>query len=184
MTRSMHYDGYRSFPNVAWRNALQELFEVRALNRLLSLPQGKRVLEVGCGRGVAIPPLSKACRPSWYVGLDMDPKLLSEGRKRLRALGTSAELCEGDVRDMPFADGSFDMIIDFGTCYHIRQPQRALREIQRVLREGGLFVHETPVSQLIAHPRRTRGQSLPWHYAPGLRSHRTAVFWSCRRKDV
>jgi ubiquinone/menaquinone biosynthesis C-methylase UbiE len=58
------------------------------------------------------------------------------------------------------------MVIDFGTCYHVSGGTQgslmALREITRVLRPGGLFVHETCVAQHLAHPVRSFGRSLPW----------------------
>jgi SAM-dependent methyltransferase len=81
---------------------------------------------------------------------------------------------------MPFPDGSFDVVIDFGTCFHISRPEAALSEIARVLGEGGVLVHETPLSQLLAHPCRSAGRRLPWAAAPELAPFGTALLWSRR----
>ena len=54
---------YRSFPDIGRRNLFQETLEVPAMVRALRLPQGQRVLEVGCGRGVALVPLLRRLRP-------------------------------------------------------------------------------------------------------------------------
>ncbi|HEV3230050.1 MAG TPA: class I SAM-dependent methyltransferase [Solirubrobacteraceae bacterium] len=173
-------DRYRAFPNAARRNAMQEILEVPALVRLLDIPRRARILEVGCGRGIALAPLARLCQPTRLTGLEIDPQLLSEARDRLTARGVQAELVCGDVREMPFLDQSFDVIVDFGTCYHIGGPELALREITRVLADGGVFVHETPLSQLLAHPHRATGRKLPWSTAPGLTPNRTAALWSAR----
>jgi ubiquinone/menaquinone biosynthesis C-methylase UbiE len=171
---------YEPFPNVESRNVLQESIEVPALVRSLKLPTGARVLEVGCGRGVALPPLAELCRPRRLVGLDVDPELLATAEQRLSERGVHAELVCGDVRDLPFDDDSFDVVVDFGTCYHVAEPDRALNEIARVLVRRGRFVHETPFSQALAHPIRSRGR-LPWSDAPRLARDRTAVLWAARR---
>lgn len=175
-------EAYRPFANVQWRNALQLLVEIPLLTRALRLPRGARMLEIGCGRGVALPRFAELCRPARLVGLDIDGTLIAEARARTRALSVDAELCEADVRAMPFADGSFDMVVDFGTCYHISNPQQALREIARCLTEGGLFVHETPVSQTIAHPISRSSRVLPWAAVPQLHRRKMALLWSCRVK--
>lgn len=173
--------GYREFPNLAHRNALQERLEVPALVWLLDLPRGQRLLEVGCGRGVALPALAELCEPSRLTGLDIDANLLTEADRRLKARGVKGELFCADVRQMPFADDSFDLVVDFGTCYHVSRPEAALREIARVLAAGGLLVHETPLSQLLAHPCRSAGrEGLPWTAAPELARTRTALLWSRR----
>jgi ubiquinone/menaquinone biosynthesis C-methylase UbiE len=175
---------YTPFPDVAGRNALQATLEIPALVRLLRLPTGRRMLEIGCGRGVGLVELAHRCRPSRLAGLDISAELLDVARHRLAHAGSVAELHLGDVRALPFADASFDVVVDFGTCYHISRPERALSEIARVLAPGGLFVHETPLAQWMAHPLRTAGRSLPWRAAPSLTSWRWAGLWGVRVKQA
>jgi ubiquinone/menaquinone biosynthesis C-methylase UbiE len=150
----------------------------------LGLPMGGRVLEVGCGRGVALPVLGRLLRPSRLVGLDPEEDFLAQARLRLGEAGIAAELVPGDVRRLPFPDASFDLVVDFGTCYHIARAGTALAEIARVLAPGGLFAHETPLSQLLAHPMRSFGRRIPWRQAPALQRHRTALLWSVRRRGA
>jgi SAM-dependent methyltransferase len=173
---------YRPFPDVARRNAWQEHLEVPALAGALGLPRGGRVLEVGCGRGVALPVLAERLRPSRLVGLDVDGALLEEAASRLRRRCCEAELVAADVRDMPFPDESFDVVVDFGTCYHVAHQRHALLEVSRVLAGGGVFVHETRLSQLLSHPVRARGKRLPWDAVPGLEARRSALLWATRAK--
>ena len=150
--------------------------------RALGIPSDVRILEVGCGRGIALPVLDRLCSPRRLVGLDVDPELLVEAAAHLREHGTAAELCAADVRRMPFADGAFDVIVDFGTLYHIARPQAATAEVARVLAPGGMFVHETRASQLLSHPVRSRGRRLPRLEHDGLRRERWAMLWAARTK--
>jgi len=179
---------YRAFGNVETRNGLQALLEIPLMIRALRLPLGMRVLEIGCGRGVALPVLAERLAPVELVGLDLDPALLAEADERVRRTGTEATLIEGDVRDLPFASGRFDVVIDFGTCYHASDTMQgrraALGEVARVLCEGGLFVHETRVAQRLAHPVRSYGRRLPWSAVPTLVRDRSAVLWATRRSVV
>jgi ubiquinone/menaquinone biosynthesis C-methylase UbiE len=173
---------YRPFPNEEGRNSRQSQLEIPAMVRALGIPSGARILEVGCGRGVALPVLDRLCGPDRLVGLDIDPELLVEAAENLREHGTAAELRVGDVRRMPFADGAFDVIVDFGTLFHIARPQAASAEIARVLAPGGMFVHETKASQLLSHPVRSHGRRLPRLEHDGLRSRRWAMLWASRTK--
>jgi ubiquinone/menaquinone biosynthesis C-methylase UbiE len=181
LRREPVFPEYQPFPDASDRNWRQEYLEIPAMLALLGLPSGERVLEVGCGRGVALPVFARCLRPARLVGLDNDPDLLAVARKAVAA-SCPIELEEGDVRCLPFADASFDVVIDFGTSYHIDRPGRALREIARVLRVGGLFATETKVSQWLSHPDRAAGRYLPWWTVPELVLHRHAVLWQARRK--
>jgi len=169
---------YQPFPNDEGRNSRQERIEIPALVRALALPSGSRVLEVGCGRGIALPVLAELCQPSRLVGLDVDPALLDEARHNLSEAGARCELVCADVRRMPFDDASFDVVIDFGTLYHIARPANGLSEIARVLCPGGVFVEETRLSQAIAHPVRSRGRQVPWRSEGRLRRRRSAGLWA------
>jgi len=173
---------YRPFPDRARRNLCQETLEVPAMAWALGLAKGGRVLEVGCGRGVALPVLARLLRPQRLVGLDIDRSLLERARERTAGRVGLVELQVGDVRALPFSDATFDLVVDFGTCYHVARRERALCEIARVLAPGGRFVHETRLSQLLAHPRRSFGRFLPWEVVPELAPERQALLWATRVK--
>jgi len=177
---------YVAFGNMESRNGLQARVEIPLMLRALALPRGARILEVGCGRGVALPEFARRLVPAALVGVDIDPALVALARRRVAQHGVAATVVEGDVRDLPFETGRFDLVVDFGTCYHAADSlagrRAALREVARVLRKGGLFVHETRVAQRLAHPVRSRGRSLRWEGAPTLVAHRSAVLWAVRRQ--
>jgi ubiquinone/menaquinone biosynthesis C-methylase UbiE len=177
---------YEAFPNMEARNGLQERIEVPLMLRALGIQPGGRILEVGCGRGIAMPVFAERLQPETLVGVDVDPALVAIARRRLAALGVNATVVEADVRDLPFDAASFDLVVDFGTCYHVSGGDdgalAALREIGRVLRPGGRFVHETPVAQHVAHPIRSFLRTLPWDDAPWFTRERARVLWSSRRK--
>ena len=177
---------YVPFGNVETRNGLQAWVEIPLMIRALRLPRRARVLEIGCGRGVALPVLDDRLEPVELFGLDIDRALLAEARERVRNTRTYATLVEGDVRDLPFDADRFDLVVDFGTCYHASDTmdgrRTALREVSRVLCKGGLFVHETRVAQRLAHPVRSFGRALPWADVPTLVRDRSAGLWGVRRK--
>jgi SAM-dependent methyltransferase len=179
-------DGYLPFGNVETRNGLQARLEIPLLLRALGIPCGGRVLEVGCGRGVALPVLAERLRPSELTGVDIDPALVDAARGWIRRRGARATLRVADVRALPFENGAFDLVIDFGTCYHVGGGHTgrltALNEISRVLRVGGLFVHETRIAQQLAHPVRSLGRRLPWRAVSMLVPDRSALLWTARRR--
>jgi ubiquinone/menaquinone biosynthesis C-methylase UbiE len=175
---------YRAFPEIEGRDDLQVRIEVPLLVSALNLPIGGRVLETGCGSGAALLELANRIHPTYIAGADINRSLLDCARNRFAAAGVAADFFHVDVRSLSFGDESFDLVIDFGTCYHIARPAVALQEISRVLRPGGVFVHETPVSQFLAHPVRSFGRVLRWFTAPTLRRHRMAVLWAARQKTA
>jgi ubiquinone/menaquinone biosynthesis C-methylase UbiE len=174
-------DSYRPFAIKAGRNWREEHLELPIMLRALGLTRAERVLEIGCGPGIALPVLAGRLGPTYLVGLDVDSTLLAQARRRVNAAGVDADLVPGDVRSIPFPDKTFDLVIDFGTCFHIANSDRALLEIARVLKPGGAFATETPWSQLLSHPIRSFGRQLPWSIVPALRRRRHAGLWELRR---
>lgn len=176
-------DEYRPFELVNRRDFILEHFAVPFMVKSMKLPRSQRLLEVGCGAGVALSPLAKHCEPTRLVGIDIEMSLLKLAERKLKDRGVRGELYQEDVRRLPFADGSFDIIVDFGTCYHINRRVMALKEISRVLAKGGVFVFETPLNQFFSHPVRSFDKHLPFHKAPQLHRHRSAIFWSSMVKQ-
>lgn len=177
---------YVPFGNVAVRNGIQATIEIPLLIRALRLFPTPRILEVGCGQGVALPVLAARLGPRELVGIDIDANLVALANERVRFERVNATILEADVRNLPFESETFDLVIDFGTCYHVsgglEGGRKALKEIARVLSPRGLFVHETRIAQRLAHPIRSFGRKLPWNAVPELAVDRKAGLWGARRK--
>jgi ubiquinone/menaquinone biosynthesis C-methylase UbiE len=168
---------YRPFPDSNGRDTTHEDRDVPALLAFAAPAPGLRILEIGCGGGVALPVIAARCRPARLVAIDIDRGLLARATERVRARGVAADLVRADVRAMPFPEASFDLVIDFGTCFHIARGADALREIHRVLRPGGLVAYESKRNQLVSHPFRSALRTLDWSAAPGLRPLRATRDW-------
>ncbi len=172
---------YQPFPELPDRDLWQARFEIPLLATGLGLRWDQDVLETGCGNANAMVAFARQRHPRRLAGVDVDPVLLARARANLDAAGVVAELVEADVRALPFPDASFDVVLDFGTLWHIARQVDALHEIARVLRPGGLLVHETRLNQLLAHPVRSQGRHIPWEEAP-LVPHRQTVLFASRRR--
>lgn len=121
---------------------------------------GKRVLEVSCGHGGGASWVVRTCRPSEYVGMDLNPEALGhcEARHRLRGLS----FMRGDAQALPFADASFDAVINVEASHCYPDFPGFVDEVARVLRPGGHFLHADLrhaggvrdwVETLASHPR-------------------------------
>ncbi|GHC77662.1 ubiquinone/menaquinone biosynthesis methyltransferase [Nocardiopsis terrae] len=116
-----------------------------ARSRLCGRAEG-RVLEVAVGTGQNLgyyPPGVE------ITGVDLSPGMLARARARAAGLGSRAELAEGDAHDLAFGDGSFDTVVCTMALCEIPDQRRALAEMRRVLRPGGLLL-------LIDHIEYTR----------------------------
>jgi SAM-dependent methyltransferase len=99
--------------------------------------EGERVLDVACGTGNAAIPAAAA--GGVVTGLDITPELLEDARRNAAAAGVEVEWVEGDAQDLPFGDGSFDVVVSTFGCMFAPDHKRAAGEIARVLEPGGRF---------------------------------------------
>ena len=90
-----------------------------------------RVLDLGCGTGMLLSPLEKKAR--LVVGVDMSAEMLREAKKR----AAGAPLVLADADHLPFADGSFDMVVSVTLLQNMPDPGKTVRELARVLRSDG-----------------------------------------------
>jgi SAM-dependent methyltransferase len=108
--------------------------------------RGTRVLDVGCGSGLAL--VLAGQRGAVPSGLDISPGLLRVARDRL----PDADLRAGDMEFLPFGDTAFDAVLGVNAFQFAGDPRCALREAARVLRPGGRVV-----ASLFAEPERSEG---------------------------
>jgi len=102
---------------------------------------GLRVLDYGCGHGMASVVLAR--RGAHVTAFDLSPGYLAEARARASANSVSVGLVCADGERLPFADASFDRVWGNAVLHHL-DLGRAARELRRVLRPGGLAVFCEP----------------------------------------
>ena len=122
----------------------REEAERHALQLYLHLASGaelreKEVLEVGSGRGGGAAYLARVLGPRRYVGLDRCETAVEFCRRRHAAPGL--EFHAGDAERLPFADGSFDVVLNVESSHGYGSVPRFLAEVRRVLRPGGVFLY-------------------------------------------
>ena len=109
------------------------------------IPAGARVLDVPCGTGRIAVPLAE--RGFTVAGLDISEAVLA----RARQAGPDLDFRQGDMRELPWDDGSFDVVLNLWTAFGYFESQdedeRVLAEFARVLSPGGLLILDT-VNQL------------------------------------
>lgn len=119
---------------------------VRAHLRAESDLAGRRVLEIGCGRGgFSCWLASQECPPDELVASDFSETAVAMGRAFARSRCLDDIVWRvADIQQLPFSDAAFDTIISCETVEHVPDPARAVCELARVLRPGGRLLLTTP----------------------------------------
>lgn len=103
----------------------------------LNLKPVQRVLDVACGTGnQSIPAAQTGAR---VTGIDIAPNLLAQARAKAKAEGLQIRFEEGDAERLPYANESFDVVISMFGAMFAPRPDRALSELFRVCRRGGMI---------------------------------------------
>lgn len=114
------------------------LSNIEFLDRTGSLRPGVRVLEIGSGRGTMLQFLISQGYEA--RGVEHDPDQIEKCRERYGDLPVERT----ESADLPFPDASFDVVLSFDVFEHIPDSDHHLREVQRVLRDGGEYLLQTP----------------------------------------
>ena len=99
----------------------------------------KNVLEVSCGHGGGASWLARTLRPAGYTGLDLNAAGVAFCRGRHHVPGLT--FVQGDAENLPFADATFDAVINVEASHCYPHFPRFLGEVARVLRPGGDFLY-------------------------------------------
>src|SRR5947209_1485354 len=106
-----------------------------ALLELLALQPGERILDLGCGTGHLTAQLAAAGAD--VVGIDRSAEMIAQARHSSPALRFDL----ADARDLVF-DEPFDAVFSNAALHWIREPERVVSSIRRVLKPAGRFIAE------------------------------------------
>ncbi len=161
---------------LAWALGLQSnlrrLYD--AAGEISTLPPGARVLDVPCGGGVALRGLTPG-QGIEYVAGDISTTMLERTMEAARERGVADQVVPrvADVEDLPFEDGSFDLVVSFTGLHCFPDPARAVVEMVRVLSPGGVLSGSAILNDtgLRFEPLRRAGR-LAGLMGPGLHAPR------------
>jgi SAM-dependent methyltransferase len=126
---------------------------------------GARLLEIGCGMGTDL--LQFARGGARCTGVDLTPRSIQITRRRFDLYGEAGDFVLADGEHLPFDDESFDVVYSNGVLHHTPDTERAVREVHRVLRPGGvakvMLYHKHSLNywgEMILHRGVLRGELL------------------------
>lgn len=97
-------------------------------------------LEVGCGSAnVSFLLAQKGYQTTL---LDFSDEALTMAKQRFQLKKINAKFISGDAESLPFKNDTFDLVMSFGLLEHFENPQRAISEMTRVLKPGGIFLSD------------------------------------------
>lgn len=127
-------------------------------------PQGRSLLEVGCGTGYVLYGIRRGLANVTLTGGEIGVAGLVHAHKRL---GAEVELIQADARRIPFA-GAFDVVAAFDVLEHIAEDEKALAEMRDAVRPGGGLLLSVPqhpflwseTDKIAMHERRYKRREL------------------------
>jgi len=129
-----------AYDALSHRLLLGSLFGRIAADVAASVPDGGRVLEVGCGPGRLSIRLARQHGVD-VTGLDLDPAMIerasANAERAMRPGDQRPTFVVGDAASLPFPDATFDVVVSTLSMHHWADPQAGLAEIGRVLRPRG-----------------------------------------------
>jgi ubiquinone/menaquinone biosynthesis C-methylase UbiE len=173
---------FRSEYDYAVFEYLRSAKVLEALSRA-GVEPGGRVLDAGCGSGGTA--LSLADEPSapFVVGLDLEARFRGSGTRLAAEKGLSgrAVFAQGDATRLPFAAGSFDLVLSHSVIEHVAAAERYVAECHRVLRPGGvLYLATQPFLSFAGSHLPRLKVPVPVHLLVGRRAAFALFCWLAR----
>jgi len=105
--------------------------------------EDKIVLEIGAGECLYVESIMKGFRPAKYICTELFEDRMARAKAAL-SVYPNVVLQAVDAYKLPFRDGSIDTVLAFGVLHHFPDLGRALKELARVLKGGGVLVGRDP----------------------------------------
>lgn len=122
--------------NTAYR---EPLLTSRVVINLMQVEPQARILDCGVGNGslsIALDSLVKGSVD--FHAIDTSAEMLVQAKSVMQHAGLDPHLQQADVMSLPYEDQSFDVVMAAHVLEHLPDPQRALAEMVRVLKPGGM----------------------------------------------
>ncbi|MEQ1860014.1 MAG: class I SAM-dependent methyltransferase [Chthoniobacteraceae bacterium] len=101
--------------------------------------EGCDVLEVGCGRGGGAAYVHRALRPATMTAVDFSANAIALCQQRYTCAGLTFQVADAEA--LPFPAESFDAVVNVESSHCYGSMEAFVREVQRVLKPGGYFLH-------------------------------------------
>lgn len=121
----------------------------------MSLAKGKSVLDIACGEGYGSNILSQVAEK--VAGVDISEESVNHAQKKYKSRNLSFKV--GSTSQIPFPDGSFDLVVSFETLEHHDEHQQMMNEIKRVLTPTGVLIISSPEKSIY----KLRDPDNPYH---------------------
>jgi 2-polyprenyl-3-methyl-5-hydroxy-6-metoxy-1,4-benzoquinol methylase len=120
-------------------DGIEQLQELKRIERAMVRPPSS-VLDVGCGFGLETERLARLVAPGQLVaGIDASAHFIEEAKRRAAAAGLHIDYRTGLAETLPYADASFDHVRAERLLIYLTDVRRAVAEMKRVLRPGGVL---------------------------------------------
>jgi SAM-dependent methyltransferase len=169
-----YHDGAAAGYDAKWGIDFGEIGQAQVLGKLRKLLRGdlgagglrfERALEIGAGTGYFSLNLVQAGVVGHATCTDISPGMLATLRANAGKLGIDVEATACDAEDLPFQDGSFDLVFGHAVLHHLPDLDRAFSEFRRVLKPGGIVAFAGEPSRhgdrIASYPKRAA-----WNAAP------------------
>ena len=103
------------------------------------MPSKADILDIGCGGGYNIRRMLSMCPEGRMIGYDISEESVRKARKVNKG-EKRVEIIKGSVADMPFPNGTFDLVTAFETVFFWPDTEKNIKEVFRIVKPGGMFV--------------------------------------------
>lgn len=172
-----HYDIIYETELDHWWYRGRRKIVIDILSQVRANRSGLKILDVGCGMGALMREMGSFGEVS---GIDASPDAIAFCRDR-----GLENVVQGDAAQLPYEEGTFDVVVILDVLEHIKDDSRGAREVARVLKPGGLAIIAVPafmflwgVTDEVSHHYRryTRKEVKSLIHATGLRVEKSSYF--------
>jgi ubiquinone/menaquinone biosynthesis C-methylase UbiE len=165
-----YHDGAAAGYDAKWGIDFGEIGQAQVLGKLDKLLRGNlgpfpNALEIGAGTGYFSLNLVRAGVVRHATCTDISPGMLDALQANADRLGIDADAIACDAEQLPFEDGSFDLVFGHAVLHHLPNLHRAFGEFRRVLKPGGVMAFAGEPSrygdQIASYPKRFAHRAAP-----------------------